>query len=373
MQGQRVEDVRIERLRFGLSPRTELCDHRHVAALAEVIDQAPPIVVHRPTMRVIDGVHRVHAARSLGRETIRALLFDGDEVAAHIEAVRSNVTHGKPLTLAEREAAAVHIVQLVPDWSDRRIAGVSGLSPKTVARLRARATGDSAQSRARLGRDGRRRPLDPTEVRRRVAEAVRSDPEASTRAIAARTGASQATVRDVRQRLSRGLSELITRPRRSRKKGGRAPGAPGTDDPDHRDDEPGAADPDGPDGPSGPEDLGDPGRPGRPGDHDDLGDVEVLGEPVGVIDGAGNGLAPGPGRAAATDFATWFEQHRIDEADWQRFVHGLPISRVYEVADSCRRFSAAWRDFAIALEDRARAHRRSSSSPSSGSSSESTA
>ena len=38
MQGQRVEDVRIERLRFGLSPRTELCDNRHVAALAEVID-----------------------------------------------------------------------------------------------------------------------------------------------------------------------------------------------------------------------------------------------------------------------------------------------------------------------------------------------
>jgi ParB-like chromosome segregation protein Spo0J len=359
MQGQRVEDVRIERLRFGLSPRTELCDHRHVAALAEVLDQVPPIVVHRPTMRVIDGVHRVHAARSLGRETIRALLFDGDEVAAHIEAVRSNVTHGKPLTLAEREAAAVHIVQLVPDWSDRRIAGVSGLSPKTVARLRTRATVDSAQSRARVGRDGRLRPLDPTEVRRRVAEAVRSDPEASTRAIAARTGASQATVRDVRQRLSRGLSELITRPRRSRRKAGPGPEAPGTDDADRRDDEPGAAD-----------DADDADEPGRPGDHDDLDDV---GEPVAPTNGTGNGLAAGPGSLAAVDFATWFEQHRIDEADWQRFVNGLPISRVYEVADACRRFSAAWRAFAIALEDRARTHRRSSSSPSSGSSSESTA
>lgn len=363
MQGQRVEDVRIERLRFGLSPRTELCDQRHVAALAEVIDQVPPIVVHRPTMRVIDGVHRVHAARSLGRETIRALLFDGDEVAANIEAVRSNVTHGKPLTLAEREAAAVHIVQLVPDWSDRRIAGVSGLSPKTVARLRARATVDSAQSRARVGRDGRLRPVDPTEVRRRVAEAVRSDPEASTRAIAARTGASQATVRDVRQRLSRGLSELIARPRRGRKEADRSLDEPGADDA-QRDGEP-AGDDD-------PDDPEDPDHPGGHDDHDDRGGVAV-GEPVALTNGAGNGLAPGPGSIPATDFATWFEQHRIDEADWQRFVHGLPISRVYEVADSCRRFSAAWRAFAIALEDRARAHRRSSSSPSSGSSSESTA
>ena len=69
-----------------------------------------------------------------------------------------------------------------------------------------------------------------------------------------------------------------------------------------------------------------------------------------------------PGGTGAVDFATWFEQHRVEDGDWQRFVHGLPISRVYEVADACRRISGAWRNFAIALEDRARAHRRSSTS-----------
>ena len=307
MQGQRVEDVLIERLRFGLSPREVLCDTQHVAALAEVIDDVPPIVVHLPTMRVIDGVHRVHAARSVGRVQIRAVLFDGDEVAAHVEAVRTNVTHGKPLTLAEREAAAVHIIELVPDWSDRRIAGVSGLSPKTVARLRDRATVDPARSRARLGQDGRRRPVDPTEVRRRVAEVVRSDPEASTRSIASRTGASQATVRDVRQRLSRGASELVARPRRRKRKHGDAAAEP-----------PAVA--------ATPDEVGAGGR--------------------------------------AVDFTTWFEQHRIEEDEWRQYVEALPIGRVYEVADACRRFSAAWRAFAIALEDRARAHRRSSSSGS---------
>jgi len=102
--------------------------------------------------------------------------------------------------LGERETAAQRILELVPSWSDRRIAVVSGLSPKTVARLRSRATVDSAQLRARLGRDGRLRPVDPAEVRRRAAEVVRKEPEASTRSIAARTGASQATVRDVRHR-----------------------------------------------------------------------------------------------------------------------------------------------------------------------------
>lgn len=295
-QGQRVEQVLIELLRFGLSPRTQFCDARHVAALAEVLDEVPPILVHASTMRVIDGVHRVHAARSLGRATIRAVLFRGNEAEAHIEAIRSNVAHGKPLSLGEREAAAQRILELVPSWSDRRIAVVSGLSPKTVARLRSRATADSAQLRARLGRDGRLRPVDPAEVRRRVAEVVRSEPEASTRSIAARTGASQATVRDVRQRLSRGASELLGAPgRRKKRKRAAAP-------------------------------SGDP--PPRPD------------------------IVPG-------DFAAWFEQRSIEDTDWQRFVNDLPISRVYEVADACRRHSASWRAFAIALEDRARTHRRS--------------
>lgn len=315
MQDQRAADIAIEELQLGLSPREQLCDADHVAALAEVIDDVPPILVHVPTMRVIDGAHRVAAARSLGRERIRALLFEGDEVAAHVEAVRSNVAHGKPLTLAEREAAAVHIIELAPQWSDRRIAGVSGLSPKTVGRLRGRATVDPAQSRTRVGRDGRLRPVDPAEVRRRVAEVVRADPGASTRSIASRTGASQATVRDVRQRLSRGASELIGRPRRRKRKGG-----------------------------------------DEPADVADAVDVADIGDVAGDAEAPPAGAGTGSG---VPDFATWFDQHRIEEVDWQRWVGSLPISRVYEVADVCRRNSAAWRAFAVALEDRARAHRRS--------------
>jgi ParB-like chromosome segregation protein Spo0J len=313
---QRVEEVAIERLRFGLSPRKVLCDDEHVAALAEVLDDVPPIVVHARTLRVIDGVHRVHAAKKVGRRTIRALIFDGDEIEAHIEAVRSNITHGKPLSLVEREAAALRVLQLVPAWSDRRIAMVSGLSPKTVARLRERATVDPAQSRARLGRDGRLRPVDPAAVRRRVAEALRDDPGASNRAIAKRSGASQATVRDVRERLSQGLSEVASVPnrRRQRKAATTAAASPGS-------------------------------------------------SPPPTLPVAAPAPAAGSPTARLTDgvpgeFATWFEVRHIDDSHWQRFVDIIPISRVYEIADACRRFSTSWRSFAGALEDRARGHRR---------------
>ena len=246
-------------------------------------------------MRVIDGVHRVLAARSIGQTTIRAVIFEGDETAAHIEAVHRNVRHGMPLTLGEREAAASKFLELVPEWSDRRIATVSGISPKTVARLRERATVDSAQLRARVGRDGRIRAIDSSEVRRQVVEALRADPEASNRAIARRTRASQATVRDVRQRLARGESGLLPVVRPERK---------------HQ---------------------------------------AAAGE-------------PDPKRQAAPDeFADWFAARDLGDSDWQPYVDAIPISRVYEVADACRRRSESWRAFATALEDRARTHKRDTS------------
>jgi ParB-like chromosome segregation protein Spo0J len=293
--GERVEELPVEGLRFGLSPRMETTDPIHVAALAEVLGDVPPILVQASTLRVIDGVHRVLAARSIGQATIRAVMFDGDETAAQIEAVHRNVAHGKPLTLAEREAAAAKFLELAPEWSDRRIATISGLSPKTVGRLRERATEDSAQVRARVGRDGRVRTVDASEVRRRVVEALRADPEASNRAIARRTRASQATVRDVRERLARGESGLLSVVQRKR----RRTAAP-------------AGEPDGPE-------------------------------------------------LVSDEFPDWFAARGIEDADWQRYIDAIPISRVYEVADVCRRRSESWRAFAMALEDRARTHKRDTS------------
>src|SRR5246127_4735532 len=65
-------------------------DAKHVRALVEIEDELPPIVVHRATMQVIDGMHRVRAAILSGVAYIEALLFEGAEDEAFLLAVRLN-------------------------------------------------------------------------------------------------------------------------------------------------------------------------------------------------------------------------------------------------------------------------------------------
>ncbi|WUS51380.1 ParB/RepB/Spo0J family partition protein [Streptomyces mirabilis] len=154
-----VCSVPISSLHVGDSLRQKGVDDSHVRLLAEFEGTLPPILVHRSTMRVIDGVHRLRAAELKDRETIDVRFFDGDEDEAFVRAVQANVGHGLPLTLAERTAAATRIVRTHPDWSDRRIAGLAGLSPKTVGAVRARSTEEIPQSTVRVGRDGRVRHL----------------------------------------------------------------------------------------------------------------------------------------------------------------------------------------------------------------------
>ena len=87
---------------------------KHVRVLAEVEDELPPIVVHRATMRVIDGMHRVRAAILSGVAYIEALLFEGAEDEAFLVAVRLNAAHGLPLSRADRVAAAIRIIRSSP-------------------------------------------------------------------------------------------------------------------------------------------------------------------------------------------------------------------------------------------------------------------
>ncbi|MFC7729983.1 hypothetical protein [Actinomadura keratinilytica] len=66
----------------------------------------PPILVHRRTMRVVDGMHRLRAARLQGRCEIGVRFVDGPDADVFVAAVRANIGHGLPLSLADREAAA---------------------------------------------------------------------------------------------------------------------------------------------------------------------------------------------------------------------------------------------------------------------------
>jgi ParB-like chromosome segregation protein Spo0J len=198
-------------LPFDSSPRTAGEDADHVRTLAESATALPPIVVHRPTMQVIDGLHRLRAAQLRGETTIAAVFFDGDIKEAFVLAVKLNAMHGLPLTLADRKAAAHEIFSLYPQWSDRRIAGVAGVSPKTVSAIRRRSTVESPHPTGRIASNGALYRSNE-QARQLAAELFAADPNASAREIALAAGVSITTTKDVRKRLRSGEEPASRKP-----------------------------------------------------------------------------------------------------------------------------------------------------------------
>lgn len=198
-----IVQVSVRSLRVADSPRLSGEDSDHVRVLADSADSLPPILVHRSTMQVIDGMHRLRATLALGEDKISVRFLDCPEDDIFVVAVQANTAHGLPLSLADRKRAAARIVELHPEWSDRLIATAAGLSHKTVGTIRRCATGNNPQLHTRAGHDGRIRPLNSTDGRRIASELLRSRPTASLREVARAAGISPGTVRDVRARLER--------------------------------------------------------------------------------------------------------------------------------------------------------------------------
>ncbi|MFC1436258.1 ParB/RepB/Spo0J family partition protein [Streptacidiphilus sp. N1-3] len=211
--GTDVEWIPIAELELSHSPRSAGESDEHIRVLAQSQAELPPIVVQRGTNRVVDGVHRVRAAQLRGEREIRARLFDGDDASAFVLAVRLNVRHGLPLSLADRKTAAGRILREQADWSNRKIASAVGLSPKTVATLREAAGRPGGP--ARIGRDGRVRPVSAAAGRERAREVLLREPSSSLRAVSAVAGVSAGTVRDVRERLRQETGAVVPGPRRA--------------------------------------------------------------------------------------------------------------------------------------------------------------
>jgi ParB-like chromosome segregation protein Spo0J len=299
-------DLEIERIRFGERARSGALDERHVALLMEVCDDWPPILVWHEDDRLLDGAHRVEAARRLGRTRIQAVRFVGSRDEAFIESVRQNVEHGLPLTRDDRRRAAVRVLADHAHWSDRRVGSVCGLSSKTVARLRgddlAGPVGVMDGPNRRVGRDGKARPIQVGELRERIKRALEENPGGSLRAIAAVAGASPETVRTIRAQLAdpvRTHAPALTGP------------------------QPLMVVPTGSDR------------------EDNAGNVTWTTDASLLTCGDGG------------DFVQWFEGTNISE-DWCRFVGVVPVGRIYDVVDEARRRAAAWTSFASLLESRTR-------------------
>lgn len=203
-----TETVPIAMLSPADSPRLAGENHEHVLRLAELGGKTPPIIVHRPTMRVVDGMHRLQAALMCGLNTIDVRFFDGDPRNILVLALELNVRHGLPLSRNDRVAAATRVMCSHPEWSDQMIAELVGLSGKTVAAIRSRSTSDIPLLNGRLGRDGKVRPLDTSHARRLAGRLMAERPEASLREIAREAGISLGTAQDVRKRLRIGVDPV---------------------------------------------------------------------------------------------------------------------------------------------------------------------
>jgi ParB-like chromosome segregation protein Spo0J len=250
------------------------------------------LVVRQGDNTIVDGNYRYLAARELGHAHVSCIWFCGDDDEILVEALHRNRSHGLPLSLAEREAAAVHLIEFHPEWSNRRLAEACGLAPGTVRRIRDSGPPPAEPVSIRIGRDGKRRPADAQHARQRVLSALESHPTHSLRDIAGLAGSSPETVRSLKKRM----------------------GAPG------------------------------------------LGEVLALDPANALASDSAetmrwtsdSALQSAP---ASNQFLSWFEKTTVAE-EWQSFVNDIPLSRAYEVADEARRRASTWQSFASTLESR---------------------
>lgn len=308
------------------SPRLEGQAAEHVARLAAVETPLPPILVDRRSMRVIDGMHRLAAAFRKGEATILVDFFDGTAEEAFLRAVEANVTHGLPLSKEDRRAATERIIASHPAMSDRAIARVAGLGAKTVAAIRRNSAGGNAQLSARIGRDGKVRPLNSAEGRERAARLIAERPQASLREIARLAGVSPATVSDVRRRLLAGeppVPEQTPLPARS---GGERP-------------ESGTAVPIPPE-PATPEGLRPPTRTGR----------LPVPDPAALLDR----LLSDPSLRHREEDRRLFrvlQRNAIEERGWSKLAAAVPSHCGDLVVDLARQYAETWLEVAQELDE----------------------
>lgn len=105
----------------------------HVRALMESEPEDwPPIVVSRDSAGnyfLIDGFHRVEAARRLGIVGLPALVEEG---AGYESSFAHNMAHGLPLSTHDRKQFAVWLHENYPDLSLRELGRRTGLNHMTV-------------------------------------------------------------------------------------------------------------------------------------------------------------------------------------------------------------------------------------------------
>lgn len=152
-------------LRDRLDPET-------VERYAEVWDRLPPVAIFEVDGRwlLVDGFHRHAAAIARHRPTIPAIIQQGTLSEALDYAAGANLSHGLPLTRAERRRAVEVKLRLHPDLSDRNLARELGVGRELIARVRAQLveSGQIPAVEGRRGADGKVYPSLPKDPNERL-------------------------------------------------------------------------------------------------------------------------------------------------------------------------------------------------------------
>ncbi len=142
-----------------LQPRVGGLDREHIRALQESPQNWPPVVAVEQEGKylLVDGFHRLQAARNLGLESVRVRIVPApQEGDLHALAFSLNASHGRPLSLADRRAYAERLLKTRPQLSDREIGRRAGLAGNTVSSIRQQLE-ESAQiehTQERVGKGG---------------------------------------------------------------------------------------------------------------------------------------------------------------------------------------------------------------------------
>ncbi len=124
-----VNDLVFDR---ALNPRAHGVDQEVVEFYAGIFEEVvwPPIVADRATKKLLDGWHRVEAAKRAGAYSLPVLWVDAKEEELFAHAVKLNLGHGLRLTREERLRAVAKLAR--EGWTPERIVEFLGCTPILV-------------------------------------------------------------------------------------------------------------------------------------------------------------------------------------------------------------------------------------------------
>ena len=112
---------------------------RYTELIQEGVELPPVTVFHDGEVYwLADGRHRLEARKRLGYADIQVEVQPGTERDAQLHAFKANQSHGLPARQSDRKKIARILLddEEWKNWSDRKIAEVSGLSHPTVGKMR---------------------------------------------------------------------------------------------------------------------------------------------------------------------------------------------------------------------------------------------